>query len=90
MLTVKKMDVLSVDGQRLKLIFNEYNDTIQADLLNPKYQTEKWAKIKTFVMLTMFGGLSTSMNMINTFVLAIAVVLLGINLFLLLQLIDKG
>lgn len=90
MLTVKKMDVISVDGQRLKLIFNEYNDTIQADLLNPHYHTEKWAKIKTFVMLIMFIGLSTSMHMTNMFVLAIAVVLLGINLFLLLQLIDKG
>lgn len=84
-------DCKSVDGDTLKLVVNSTSDdAMVVELQNPSYNTEKWGKIKTFVMLLMFIGLSTSMNITNIFILAIAGILLLVNLFLLLQLVDKG
>lgn len=84
-------DCLSVEGEALKLVVNSTSDDAMVmDLQNPKYNTEKWGKIKTFVMLLMFIGLSSSMNISNVFILAIAVILLLVNLYLLMQLVDKG
>lgn len=84
-------DCKSVEGDNLKLVVNSTSDdAMVVELHNPSYNTEKWGKIKTFVMLIMFIGLSTSMNITNIFILAIAGILLLVNLFLLLQLVDKG
>lgn len=84
-------DFRSVEGETLKLTVNSSSDdAMTVELQNPNYNTEKWGKIKTFVMLIMFIGLSTSMNITNIFVLGLAGVLLLVNLFLLMQLVDKG
>lgn len=84
-------DCKSVEGENLKLVVNSTSDDAMVlELHNSNYNTEKWGKIKTFVMLLMFIGLSSSLNISNIVILIIATILLLVNLYLILQLVDKG
>lgn len=81
----------SVEGENLKLtIQSSSDDAMVVELQNSSYNSEKWGKIKSFVMLLMFIGLSSSMSFTNVYILAIAVFLLMVNLFLIVQLVEKG
>ena len=75
----------------MKLVVNSTSeDAMILELQNPNYNSEKWHKIKTFVMLLMFIGLSSSLKITNLIILAIALVLLLVNVYLILQVVDKG
>lgn len=84
-------DCMNIEGEKLKLTINTTSeDSMVVDLVNVNYTKDLWSKIKTFVMLLMFIGLSSSLNFTNVFILVIAVILLLVNLFLLVQLVHKG
>lgn len=84
-------DCKSVEGEKLQLVVNSTTeDAMVLELLNPNYNSEKWNKIKTFVMLLAFIIFSSSMHITNVFIFAIAIVLLLINAFLLMQIVEKG
>lgn len=84
-------DCKSVEGGNLKLVINSTSeDAMILELQNINYNMEKWGKIKTFVMLVAFLVFSTTMNITNVYIFAIAIVLLVINVVLLVQLVDTG
>lgn len=88
---VTNKECRNVEGQKLQLVVNSTTeDAMVLELQNPNYNSEKWHKIKTFVMLLAFIIFSTSMHITNVFIFAIAIVLLLINAFLLMQVIEKG
>lgn len=88
---ISSRDCKSVEGQQLKLVIDSVSeDAMVMELQNTNHSSEKWYKIKTFAMLVAFLVFSSSMQVTNVFIFAIASVLLLINTFLLISLVDKG